>query len=71
MNDVADLLGHVWLEGRCKRCEIYLREAPADVRCHPRDWVDHIEECMNTGKRVKTRASRAVPSAAGSRRQTR
>lgn len=55
MNDTEDLLGHVWLEGRCRRCEMHLREAPPDVRCHPRDWL-HVEEDMDTGKRTVTRA---------------
>lgn len=53
MNDESDLLGHIWLEGKCKRCELHIREVPIDVRCHPRDWMQY--------EKPVTPASREVP----------
>jgi hypothetical protein len=53
VNDTPDLMGHVWIEGKCKRCEMHIREVPIDVRCHARDWLE-------VGKTV-TPASREVP----------
>ena len=59
MSIEADMLGHVWRDGRCRRCEMYLREAPADVMCHPRDWL-HVEEDMDTGRRVVKRVEKSA-----------
>lgn len=56
MNDEADLLGHIWLEGKCKRCELHIREVPIDVRCHARDWLDEGKPLTQV-----TPASRGAP----------